>query len=298
MNIHDGKFVDLLVAGKKASTYYYQSGNPDGETVIFLHTGGAGVSAFMCWHKTFDTFAEAGYHIFAPDSPGFGRSSPGNGVENLLAFMDSHGIQAAHLIGNSGGGMTCTNFAAEYPERVKSLTLSGGEPRVETKGTRDIMLTLGATPRMEFAREMLDKHELSLGDMRQATADFFYDREHPAIEIVARLRMDTLGDAKLLERVRADAEAQIGRGRSNTSFETFAAIEAPTFLLHGRDEPRFYNEADAPLLLNAAMQVVHAIHDCRCTVLPYCGHWPQLEIPDTYNELVLGFLKETSEERI
>ena len=92
---------------------------------------------------------------------------------------------------------------------------------------------------MEFAREMLDKHELSLGDMRQATADFFYDPEHPAIEIVARLRMDTLGDAKLLERVRADAEAQIGRGRSNTSFETFAAIEAPTFLLHGRDEPRF-----------------------------------------------------------
>ncbi|SVD37611.1 uncharacterized protein METZ01_LOCUS390465, partial [marine metagenome] len=29
MNINDGKFVDLVVAGKKASTYYYQSGNLD-----------------------------------------------------------------------------------------------------------------------------------------------------------------------------------------------------------------------------------------------------------------------------
>ena len=298
MNIDDGRFVDLSVDGKKVSTYYYQSGNPDGEVVIFLHTGGAGVSAYMCWHQTFDRFAEAGYQVFAPDSPGFGRSSPGNGVENLLAFMESHGIHAAHLVGNSGGGMTCTNFAARYPERVKSLTLSGGEPRVETEGTRDLMLTLGATPRMEFAREMLDKDKLSLIDMRQATAAFFYDHEHPAVEIVANLRMNTLGDTNLLERVRLDAKAQIDRGRNNTSIETFEAIMAPTFLLHGRDEPGFYSEVDAPLLLNAAMQVIHAIRDCRCIVLPYCGHWPQLEMPDTYNELVLDFLKENHDARV
>ena len=188
--------------------------------------------------------------------------------------------------------MICTNFAAKYPERVQSLTLSGGEPRVETEATRDIMLTLGATPRMEFARGMLDKDKLSLEDMRHATADFFYDREHPAVETVANLRMDTLGDIQLLERVRSDAREQINRGRNSTTFETFAAITAPTFLLHGRDEPGFYSEADAPLLLNAAMQVIHAIGDCRCTLLPYCGHWPQLEMPDTYNELVIGFLNE------
>ena len=297
MNINDGKFVDLVVAGNQVSTYYYQSGDPSGEVVIFLHTGGAGASAFMCWHQTFDKFAEAGYHTFAPDSPGFGRSSPGNGVEHLKAFMEKHGIHAAHLVGNSGGGMICTNFAAKYPEQVKSLTLSGGEPRVETEATRDIMLTLGATPRMEFAREMLDKDELSFGDMCQATADFFYDREHPAVETVAHLRMETLGDAELLERVRSDARDQINRGRNNTSFETFAAITAPTFLLHGRDEPRFYSETDAPLLLNAAMQVIHAIQDCRCTVLPYCGHWPQLVMPDAYNELVIGFLNEIRDVR-
>ena len=86
--MNDGKFVDLVVDGNKASTYYYQSGDPSGEVVIFLHTGGAGVSAFMCWHQTFDKIAEAGYHVFAPDSPGFGRSSPGNGVEILKAFME------------------------------------------------------------------------------------------------------------------------------------------------------------------------------------------------------------------
>ena len=292
MDINDGVFIDLEVDGTRGSTYYYEAGEQGGDAVIFLHTGGAGVSAFMCWHQTFDAFAEAGYHVYAPDSPGFGRSSPGNGVDVLLALMDALGVQSAHLVGNSGGGMTCTNFSAKHPERVKSLTISGGEPRVETEGTRDIMPTLGATPRMNFAREMLGKPELSLADMRRATADFFFDRDHPAVDAVARMRMATLSDPKLLERVRTDALAQIGRGRSNTDAATFAAIKAPTYLLHGRDEPGFYSEEDAPVLLDAAMKVMYAIADCRCTVLPHCGHWPQLEKADTYNALVLGFLRE------
>ena len=294
MDINDGEFIDLVVGEAKVSIYFYEVGNPDREAVILVHTGGAGVSAFMCWYQTLDAFAEAGYHVLAPDSPGFGRSSPGNGVDVLRAFMDAHGIQTAHLVGNSGGGMTCTNFASRYPDRVRSLTLSGGEPRVDTEGTRDIMPKLGVTLRMEFARAMLTKPELSLEDVRRSTADFFYNRDHPAVDVVAKFRMDTLSDLALLERVRADAMAQIGRGRSNTPIETFAAITAPTYLLHGRDEPGFYSDADAPVLLDAAMQVMHAIPNCRCTVLPYCGHWPQLEMPDTYNTMVLWFLKEAS----
>lgn len=292
MDINDGVFIDLEVDGTRSSTYYYEAGKPEGQAAIFLHTGGAGVSAFMCWHQTLDAFAEAGYHVYAPDSPGFGRSSPGNGVGVLLAFMDALGVQSAHLVGNSGGGMTCTNYAAKHPERVRSLTISGGEPRVETEGTRDIMPTLGATPRMNFAREMLSKPELSLADMRRATADFFFDRDHPEVEVVARMRLATLGEPELLERVRTDALAQIGRGRTITDAATFAAIKAPTFLLHGRDEPGFYSNEDAPVLLDAAMKVMYAIADCRCTVLPHCGHWPQLEKADTYNALVLGFLRE------
>ena len=294
MDINDGEFIHLDVGGAKVSTYFYEAGSLDCEAIIFLHTGGAGVSAYMCWHQTLDAFAEAGYHVFAPDSPGFGRSSPGNGVDVLLAFMDAHGIAAAHLVGNSGGGMTCTNFASSYPDRVRSLALSGGEPRVDTEGTRDIMPKLGITPRMEFARAMLAKPELSLEDMRRSTADFFYNRDHPSVDVAARLRMDTLGDPTLLERVRADAEAQIGRGRSNTPIETLAAITVPTYLLHGRDEPEFYSEEDGPVLLDAALQVTHVIPDCRSMVLPYCGHWPQLEMPDAYNAMVLWFIKEAS----
>lgn len=46
--------------------------------------------------------------------------------------------------------------------------------------------------------------------------------------------------------------------------------------------------------MDASLKTVLAIPNCRCTVLPSCGHWPQLEKPDTYNALALQFLEEVA----
>ncbi len=294
MDINDGVRVSVPVGDGSIEYFYYELGDPAGEPVVFMHTGGAGVSAYMCWYLNLDAVAEAGYRVLAPDSPGFGRSSPGNAVEGMRAFLDAHGIDRAHLVGNSGGGMAATNFSAKYPDRVRSLTLSGGEPRVDTEATKPIVPLLGQTARMNFAREVLAKEELSVEDMRRATGDFFYDREHPQVDAVTRMRLDTLSDPDLLEQVREEAIGQIARGRAATPDEVYAAITAPTYLLHGRDEPYFYSKEDEPVLIDAAIKVAFAIRDCRCTLLPHCGHWPQIEKADEYNRLLLGFLGEVS----
>ena len=294
MDIKDGVRVSVPVGDGSIEYFYYELGDPAGEPVVFMHTGGAGVSAYMCWYLNLDAVANAGYRVLAPDSPGFGRSSPGNAVEGMRAFLDAHGIDRAHLVGNSGGGMAATNFSARYPDRVRSLTLSGGEPRVDNEATKPIVPLLGQTARMNFAREMLAKEELSVEDMRRATGDFFYDREHPQVDAVTQMRLDTLSDPELLERVREEAIGQIARGRAATPDEVYAAITAPTYLLHGRDEPYFYSEEDEPILIDAAIKVAFAIRDCRCTLLPHCGHWPQIEKSDEYNRLLLGFLADVS----
>ena len=294
VDINDGVRVSVPVGDGSIEYFYYELGDPAGEPVVFMHTGGAGVSAYMCWYLNLDAVANAGYRVLAPDSPGFGRSSPGNAVEGMRAFLDAHGIDRAHLVGNSGGGMAATNFSARYPDRVRSLTLSGGEPRVDNEATQPIVPLLGQTARMNFARDMLAKEELSVEDMRRATGDFFYDREHPQVDAVARMRLDTLSDPEMLERVREEAIGQIARGRAATPDEIYAAITAPTYLLHGRDEPYFYSKEDEPVLIDAAIKVVFAIRDCRCTLLPHCGHWPQIEKADEYNRLLLGFLAEVS----
>ena len=294
VDIDSGRTVTVPVGDGGIEYFYYELGDPSGEPVVFMHTGGAGTSAYQCWRLNLDAVAAAGYRVLAPDSPGFGRTSPGNAVEGMAAFLDAHGIERAHLVGNSGGGMAATNFSARYPDRVRSLTLSGGEPRLDTEATRPIVPRLGQTARMDFARAMMAKPELTFDDMRRATADFFYDRNHPEIDATARLRLDSLAEPELLQRTRDEAIGQIARGRAATPDEVYAAITAPTYLLHGRDEPYFYSEEDQPILIDAAIKVVFAIRDCRCTLLPFCGHWPQLEKEDEYNRLLLGFLGEVS----
>jgi pimeloyl-ACP methyl ester carboxylesterase len=144
---------------------------------------------------------------------------------------------------------------------------------------------------MDFVRAMLSRPEVSLADMRTATAAFFYDANHPAIDDVAALRLQLLRQPGRQEREREAAFNQLQGGRQLLEDEVFRRIKAPTFLLHGRDEPGFYAEADQPALLDAALRPMHLIERCDAAVLAACGHWPQLELPRRYNALVLEFLR-------
>ena len=301
IGIDDAKSISLIVGGKRVDACYYEAGSADRGSVIFVQTGGAGTTAYMCWHMNIEAFADAGFRVYAPDAPGFGKSKLASadtgsvdGEGFLLAFMDAVGVSQAHLVGNSMGAMTAARFAASNPGRVRSVTLSGGEPRLDTDETKAIAPTLGATPRMNFVREMLSKPQLAADDMRRATADFFYDRDHPAVEGAARLRLDALRDPELFEQVKEQALGQIRGGRTNYDASLLAQIQAPTFLLHGRDEKWFYTEDTAPALIEAAVKVAFVVPNCRATLLPHCGHWPQLEQPETFNALVIEFLKQHS----
>jgi pimeloyl-ACP methyl ester carboxylesterase len=209
----------------------------------------------------------------------------------LLAFMDRMGIQQAHFVGNSAGAMTITRLAIEHPERVKSLILTGGEPRIESDESRAIAKTLGRTERMNFVREMLSKLQVSFEDIRKATADFFYDPGHPRIDEVAEMRLRTISRPGVLAQEREHAFKQVERGRSNLESSDLAKIQVPVYLIHGRDESFFYSKEVAPALLECAIKASLVIPNCSCTVLAHCGHWPQIEKADLFNAHCLEFLK-------
>jgi 2-hydroxy-6-oxonona-2,4-dienedioate hydrolase len=290
----EGKFTELSVQGSRIKTHYHDTG--DGENhVIFLQTGGAATSAYTCWYMNLEEFANAGYKVYAPDALGFGLTEiiSGSGisaVEFVLAFMDEMGITRAHFVGNSMGSMTATRLALEYPNRTKSMILTGGEPRLDTDESRAIARELGRTVRMDFVRAMLSKTEVSFADIRRATADFFYDPDHPLIDEVAKMRLDIIKRPGVQEKERQAAMRQVERGRSNFTSTDLANITVPTYLIHGRDERFFYPKEIAPILLECAIRVAYAIPDCSFTVLSHCGHWPQTEKVGTFNKLCLDFL--------
>ncbi|MGM0560018.1 MAG: prolyl aminopeptidase [Pseudomonadota bacterium] len=110
--------------------YWEQSGNPDGQPVIFLHGGpGAGASAT---HRRF--FDPAHYRIVIFDQRGAGRSRPLGEVEenttgHLIADMERLRemlkIESWQVFGGSWGSTLALAYAETHPERVRALVLRG-----------------------------------------------------------------------------------------------------------------------------------------------------------------------------
>ena len=108
-----------------------------GHPLILLH--GNGESADYFQNQT-DVFAER-YHVYAVDTRGHGRTPRGESpftirqfADDLLGFMDEHGIEKAHLLGFSDGGNIAMIFAMRYPDRVDRLILNGAN--LDTKGVK------------------------------------------------------------------------------------------------------------------------------------------------------------------
>jgi pimeloyl-ACP methyl ester carboxylesterase len=113
------------VAG--VETYIRRAGS--GAPVLLLH--GLAASSYS-WRHVFDHLSDR-YEVFAPDFPGHGRSAQPEGFDYSIgglsawtvAFMDSLGLDAAPLVGNSLGGVVTLWTAMERPERVSRMALIG-----------------------------------------------------------------------------------------------------------------------------------------------------------------------------
>jgi len=292
-----GKFIRLHASGGQADVHYHEAGTENKESVVFAQTGGAGASAYMCWYLNMSAFADAGYHVYAPDFLGYGLtkrvSEEGGRIgtsEFILAFMDAIGLGGAHFVGNSMGSNALTQFVMDHPDRVKSLILTGSEPIVETEGLQALTKNMNKTVRTDFVKEMLSKPKVIFDDMKRATADFFYDRDHPRIDEVAKKRLEAINRPGLREKALDHASKTRESGRGYFQASDLGKIQAPTYLIHGRDERYFFPKDAASVLLNCAIQVAMSIPNCSCTILSHCGHWPQIEKANTFNALALEFL--------
>lgn len=115
----DASFID--VRGLRVAYRRQGSGPP----VVFLH--GAGLT--RRWLPIYEILSQQ-VDLIAPEHPGFGESELPDWMtdfidlsahySDLLAALD---LDAVHLVGYSFGGWIAAEFAALYPEKVKSLTL-------------------------------------------------------------------------------------------------------------------------------------------------------------------------------
>ena len=106
--------------------HYIEKG--EGFPLILLHGNGEDCSYF---EHQIEPFAQH-FRVIAIDTRGHGQTPRGNApftirqfAEDLLAFMNQHGIAKAHILGFSDGGNIAMVFALAHPERVEKLILNG-----------------------------------------------------------------------------------------------------------------------------------------------------------------------------
>lgn len=114
----------ILVQG--IETHLFEAGNPTSPPLLYLHGTYLG-NLWLDFHKALAQH----FHIFAPDTPGFGLTTRPDWMRDMsdyiLYFRDLLnvlGLDRPAIIGHSLGGWMAAELAVWYPERVGQLVLS------------------------------------------------------------------------------------------------------------------------------------------------------------------------------
>ena len=156
---------------ENAGTKIYWDEEGRGAPVLMIM--GLGWASNM-WHRTRPVLT-AQYRTIAFDNRGAGRSEVPPGpytmasmASDAAAVLDAAGVESAHLLGASMGGMIAQEFALQYPRRVRSLILActapGGPHAVQPESA---------------AIEMLFRTGLKPQQRARAAVPFLYDSGTP-----------------------------------------------------------------------------------------------------------------------
>lgn len=262
--------------------HYSEAGaEPGRQVVIMLHGSGPGASGWSNFKGNIPTLAQQ-YHVIALDTPGWGKSDPVLRADNdqakaVVEVMDALGIDRAAVIGNSMGGITSLRLAIENPDRITHLITmgpgSGTQPKLFSPGGglsegMKILVEGYRNPTTETMKRLVEV--MTYDSARWGTDELAAERAAGARANPAHLK-------NYLE-----AFAQGGPIPIWFKLEDLPKIQAPTLLIHGRDDRVVHYENS--LLLCAS------IPNSRLILLNRCGHWAQVEHAEEFNRLVIDFI--------
>jgi pimeloyl-ACP methyl ester carboxylesterase len=258
---------------------YWQAGDT-GPALVLVHALGASVEY---WARVMPVLAQR-HRVFALDLIGFGLSDKPDVPygEPYLAgvvrdFADAMGLERFHLVGNSMGGAVSQRVARENPQRIASLTLvcSGGlgtaiSPRVRLLSV-PLLGEVLARPRPEMTKRLIRGGMVVREGAPRALLDA--SLAHARSPGAQRAFLATLRNGIGLVGQRA---AIVDAHRA-----AFSQMRWPTLVLTGDRDPIIPTDyADA----------IQAIPQLTTHGFVNCGHYPQLEQPEAFCDVVLRFL--------
>ncbi|MCB1414493.1 MAG: alpha/beta hydrolase [Xanthobacteraceae bacterium] len=176
---------------------------------------------------------------------------------DAIGLMDVLGIQRAHIVGASMGGMIAQVIAAKYPARTRSLVSimsSSGDPSLPP-GTPEAVAALLAPRPDAKDREKVIEHGMKvyrvIGSPGFPTSD---DELYAKIKASAERSYYPIGVGRQLVAVLA----------SGSRVDLLKTIAAPTLVLHGADDPL--------VPVEAGKDTAKHVPGAALTIVPGMGH--------------------------
>lgn len=250
--------------------YYEMAG--EGDPLVLIH--GFSLDRRM-WDPQFEVFAQR-YRVIRYDLRGFGRAAlpdgePFSHTADLAALLDELGIENAHIVGLSQGGAVAVEFALAYPARVRRLVPV--DAYFDGHDFSDAW-EAGIIPVWEAARE---------GGVPPAKAIWL------AHALFQPCREQAETEAQLVQIVEeysgwhwVNRHNEI-RPQPPTG-QRLEEVRARTLVIVG--------ERDLPDFLAMAQAMAARIPGAQLVTLPGAGHMANMEAPERFNQIVLGFLGE------
>ena len=283
-SLSNGPFALEFTDAGGVPTRSLRGGDGGGEPVVLLH----GTSSHLeVWAGNIRAYADAGFTPYALDMLGHGFTGAVDQdcevphyVAHLISWLDARGLERVHLVGESLGGWVAAWCASEHPDRVRSLQLvaSGGTRAVPAvmRRIRETTTLAVTSPERRYTRERLANLLYDPNSVDEELVDVRYAIYHrPEFQ-------------KNLPNLLCMQDPEI-RARNLLTPERMARISAPTMVVWGRHNPR----GD----VSEAQGIHTAIPDCSLEVFDACGHFPQIEQPQRFNELSVGFLRHAEGDR-
>lgn len=264
--------------------HYHEAGAEHDTTVVMLHGGGPGASAWSNFARNIPVFAKR-FRVLAVDQPGFGRSDKPtqhgqyftHSATYLNELLDVLGVERAHVLGNSLGGGTAVRFALNHPERAGRLVLMG---------PGGLSLNVFAPDPTEGVKK-LAAFAAPPGPSKEKLAEFLRTMVYDQSLITDELIDERFASASTPESLAAMKAMGASFMNPDTVEEGFLWREAHrlrqrVLLIWGRE--------DRVNPIDGALVALKLIPRAQLHVFGRCGHWAQLEKFDEFNRIAQEFL--------
>jgi len=191
-------------------------------------------------------------------------------ADDTAGLVDALGIESAHVVGASMGGMIAQTLVIRHPERVRSLTSI----------MSTVALTVGS-PRQEALEALLAPPAQTRGEHEQRSVDtarilgspgFSFDEDR--LRELARSTWDAVYDSEGVER---QLLAMLASGHRT---EALRAVDVPTVVIHGDSDPLVQPEG--------GRATAEAIVDAELDMVEGMGHDVPVELYERFADRIAG----------